>query len=166
MRFPLMPATFLAAIISLPLAFGADTSLVLISPQEFAAEQLARTKRADDGRTAGAVYDAEVWNRSLDAPLIEVISPDVTQDLQSPIDIDIRFTATAGAMIALHTVRVRYGVIGLDMTERLRNVGAVTKEGIRARGAILPLGEHPMTVDLQDTKGNRTQHRFTLRIVE
>ncbi len=112
------------------------------------------------------MFDAQVWTRSLDAPLIEVLSPDINQVLQAPIDIDIRFTATPGAMIALHTVRVRYGVIGLDITERLRNVGAVTKEGIRARGALLPLGEHPMIVDVQDTNGNRTQHRFTLRIVE
>jgi hypothetical protein len=166
MRNPLLPATFLLLILGLPLAFAASTDLVLVTPEEFAEDQLARAKPGDDGRTAGAVFDAQVWTRSLDAPLIEVLSPDINQVLQAPIDIDIRFTATPGSMIALHTVRVRYGVIGLDITERLRNVGAVTKEGIRARGALLPLGEHPMVVDVEDTNGNRTQHRFTLRIVE
>ena len=164
MRNSLIPASLLAMLLFSPLALVAGTSRMLVSQEELAAEQVARTKPTDDGRTAGTVFDTQVWTRSLDGPVIEVVSPDINQDLQSPIDIDIRFAAAPGAMIALHTVRIRYGIIGLDMTERFRNIGEVTKDGIRARGALLPIGEHAMIVDLEDTNGNRTQHRFTLRI--
>lgn len=159
-------ALLVAVFGALALARAEEPAHVLVSQDEFAADQAARDRPADGGRTAGELFDEQAWARSVDAPIIEVLSPDVTRGVPAPVDVDIRFRPVPGTMIASHTVRVRYGVTGLDITERLRNMGSVTHEGIRARGATLPPGEHIFSVQAEDTKGNRARHRFTLRIVE
>jgi len=136
----------------------------LISDEEFARDQAAREVIADGGRTAGEIFDQQVWTRSVDAPAIEVVQPDPAAALHSPVDIEVRFTPAPGASIDLSTLRIRYGVIGLDVTDRIRKAAEVTASGIHARGAELPAGKHSMSVEIGDNKGRKNRQKFKVHV--
>jgi hypothetical protein len=144
---------------------SAPPGFPLVSEQEAAADRVAQRGDVVVNRTLESTHAESGEQAAAAAPVIEVLSPDATKGLHSPINIDIRFRAPPRTMIALHTVRLRYGVMQLDLTERIRNMGSVTKDGIRAYGAELPVGQHSMTVEVEDTRGVRARSRFTLNVV-
>jgi hypothetical protein len=142
----------------------AAAGFLLVSDGEFARDQAARQVIADGGRTAGEIFDQQIWTRSVDAPAIEIVTPNAATPVESPVDIFVRFAPGPGAAIAPETLRIRYGVIGLDVTERIRKAATVTPEGIRARGAQLPAGEHAMSIEIADTAGRKTKQKFKFRV--
>ena len=71
--------------------------------------------------------------RAADGPLIEVLTPDSRNSVKSPVDISVRFSPGPGATIVLDSLHVRYGLIGLDVTERIRHSATVTERGIQAQ---------------------------------
>ena len=53
------------------------------------------------------------------APVITVKQPDVSRPLHNPMTFDIQFSAAQGATINRSTLRVKYGWLGIDVTQRL-----------------------------------------------
>lgn len=146
------------------LAASADGMFRLVSDDEFERDQAARGVAAEDGRTAGDVFDEQVWTRAIDAPVIEVVNPNAEKPVPSPVDIFIRFAPGPGAKINLDSLRIKYGVIGLDVTDRIRKAATVSPEGIRATGAELPPGNHSMSIEIGDTAGRTTKQKFKFRV--
>ena len=60
--------------------------------------------------------------------------------------------------------RIRYGMIGLDVTDRIRQAATVTEQGIEATGAALPAGSHSMSVEIADSAGRSTKQAFKFRV--
>lgn len=100
-----------------------------------------------------------------DAPVIEVVEPDVTQPVVSPTRIRLRFTSTPPSAIVAGTFKARYGALGIDITSRLLEVARVAVTGIDVPAANLPKGSHRIRITIADSVGRvgEQQIAFTVR---
>lgn len=132
------------------LALGFATCIVagpalgfqLVTPEEF--------------QRASAVADAPTKSRSRlrtvpKAPIIEVLAPPLEQPVRSPLRIEIRFLPVEGAEIEMDSLRILYGRLRLDITERILKYAKMGKNGLSAERAELPDGSHRFLVRIADT---------------
>ncbi len=78
-----------------------------------------------------------------------------------PFDFKVKLEAHGGAKIDLTKVHVTYlKVPSIDLTERLRPY--FEADGISMPAAVVPKGEHPIRIDVQDSDGRVSQATFTL----
>jgi hypothetical protein len=134
----------------------------LVTADEFQREEDARQLVT---RSAQSLQPAEDGSRRVvDGPLIEIVTPDATTPVHAPVDITVRFAPGPGARIVLDSLLIRYGLIGLDVTDRIRNAARVTEQGIEASGASLPAGPHSMSIEIPDTAGRTTRQASRFRV--
>lgn len=110
----------------------------------------------------------ELAERAADplGPKIDVLRPGDGNKFVSPVDIHITFVPTEGAEIDLETLEIKYGALGLNVTDRVTGNAEVTERGIRSEGAMLPTGKHKLTVYIGDTLGRVGKRRFTFTITD
>ena len=138
----------------------AADSFELLTPDEYQQEKDARSLVL-----RGAAGKAEPESqRATDGPVINIVTPSAQNTVKAPVDIDVRFEPGPGAKIVLDTLRIRYGMIGLDVTDRIRKAATVTEQGIRAPGAQLPAGSHSMSVEIADSAGRKTKQSFKFKV--
>jgi hypothetical protein len=143
---------------------AAGTGFQLITPEDYKKEQAARAVATADYLSEGDVLERQTWTRSLDAPVIEVVTPDATSPVRPPVNIEVRFQPGPGAKIVKESLRIKYGLVGLDITERIRKAATVTEQGIRASGAELPAGSHSLSIEIADTAGRRARQVLKFRV--
>lgn len=119
-------------------------------------------------RSIAAEGIAELAERAADplGPRIDVLRPGDGDEFVSPVDIHITFVATEGAEIDLDTLAIKYGRLGLNVTDRVIENAEVTEGGIRSEGAMLPTGKHKLTVYIEDNLGRVGKRRFTFTITD
>ena len=106
--------------------------------------------------------DLEITPRLLDSPEIQVNSPSLTQEkLSSPFSIQVRFKAEEGAKIDIESIRILYGWMKIDITDRIKDYATISSEGIFADSAAFPAGKHKITIEVADT-----QSRVSLRVIK
>mgnify|MGYP001544886671 CR=1 FL=1 len=98
------------------------------------------------------------------APKIEIVEPRGKDTIEVPIKIYIRFIAEDGASIVVDTIRILYGWLGIDITERIREHAVITAKGIKADNAELPEGSHRITIKVADTKDRKAESTFRIRV--
>lgn len=85
-------------------------------------------------------------------PSIVVHQPN-TRHLTSPFDIDIRFVPEPGSRVRPDTLRILYGWMAVDITDRVRQWGTtISAQGITAKGATVPSGHHTLTLQVADDR--------------
>jgi hypothetical protein len=100
------------------------------------------------------------------APTIELLAPEEEKPLKSPMDIRLRWAAEPSAEIDTASVRVRYGRLGIDVTDRVLGSASVTPQGIDAPDAKLPPGEHRLTVEVADSRRRVASRQFVVQVIE
>jgi hypothetical protein len=109
-----------------------------------------------------------VRTRSLpkpDAPAIKVVSPaSAGTPVAAPLRIEVAFQPAAGARIVPSTFRVLYGLLKIDLTDRLRPHATVTESGVVVDGAKVPDGQHRLFIQVADDKGNTTEQELRFRV--
>jgi hypothetical protein len=133
----------------------------LVTPEEFQQEKDARSLITRSGAQQAAEPESK---RAADGPIIVVKAPDAATPVRPPVDISVRFSPGPGARIVLDSLHIRYGLIGLDVTDRIRKAATVTEQGIEAPGAALPAGSHSMSVEISDSAGRTTRQAFKFRV--
>lgn len=99
------------------------------------------------------------------APRLELLQPKPgPETLASPFDIQLRWNAEGEARIEPQTLRIRYGWMGLDITQRVLAQAEVTAEGLRIRKAALPSGEHKLAVEIADTLQRVGRRQFEVKV--
>jgi len=103
----------------------------------------------------------------LNAPSITVVSPDSRGTIQPPVDIDVRFKPAAGATVNAASLRILYGFLKLDITQRILQAPGVqvSASGLTAKGARLPSGSHKLLIEVTDNLGRagRQLLEFTVK---
>lgn len=126
----------------------------LVTPEEHAREQAeGQARESPDVSTPGA-------------PLIEVVEPKDLSHIVVPVNINIRFIPQENGKIDINTLRILYGWLELDITNRVRKYCEVTASGIRADKARLPPGSHRLTVKVADTNGRVGSTEVFYRVVQ
>lgn len=137
--------------LALALAAGAPASAagseprrvyVLVTPAE-AARELA------EGRVAKA---PPLRMPNPLAPQISVVQPVLGAPVANPIDVVVRFEPGPDAQIDRSSLKVRYGLLRIDVTDRLLNSASWDGNEIRSCGATVPRGSHRFIVQVADTR--------------
>jgi len=138
-----------------------STGFDLLTTEEYQEEKDARSMVT---RGPGARAVEPESEHAEGGPLIEILAPDARKVVKAPVDISVRFWPGAGSTIVLEPLRIRYGMIGLDVTDRIRKAATVTERGIEATGAALPAGSHSMSIEIADSAGRNTKQGFKFQV--
>jgi len=88
-----------------------------------------------------------------DAPIIELVVPNLTGPINSPTMIELKFIPKAPATIKSESFKAYYGTFQIDITGRLLGVAKVDPQGINVKEAALPKGEHKLMLNVEDSEG-------------
>jgi hypothetical protein len=98
-------------------------------------------------------------------PTIRILSPTAAGDaLKAPLRLELRFVAAPGSRIVPESFRALYGLLKLDITERLRRHAQVSESGVIAEHAMLPAGSHRLYLQVADDQGRFFERELRFRV--
>ena len=97
-------------------------------------------------------------------PVIELVRPDISQAVQNPVSIELRFNAVGGPAIDMATFRVTYGWLGINITNRILEHATHQSDGLVANNVSLPAGDHSVTVSIANTAGKTASKTFRFSV--
>jgi hypothetical protein len=99
------------------------------------------------------------------APGIKVVSPVAAgTPVAAPLRLEVAFTPAPGARIVPSSFRVLYGLLKIDLTDRMRRHATVTETGVVVDGAKVPDGQHRLFLQVADDKGNTAEQELRIRV--
>ena len=131
---------------ALPLAAAVAAGFDLITPGEYHTERGLEAQPGAKFVTRGADFNG---------PTITVNKPDAQTTLHPPVDIDVQFTPSPGATVDIKSLKILYGFLKLDVTQRILQAPGVevSPSGLKAPGAKLPPGSHKLLIEVADNLG-------------
>ncbi|HXP95545.1 MAG TPA: hypothetical protein VN809_02455 [Telmatospirillum sp.] len=98
-------------------------------------------------------------------PAIHFEPPATVPAPHAPFDFHVNFEAHGGAKVDPDHIRITYlKSPNVDLTERLRPY--ITPEGIDMPAAQLPLGDHSLHIEVEDTDGRSGEATFTVKVAK
>ena len=99
------------------------------------------------------------------APQIEVIAPDASKPIRTPVSILIKFHAQAGATIDPKTFRAKYGWLGIDITDRIVGHAKIDASGLAADDAEVSPGQYMVRLEIADNLGRIGTRSINFKVV-
>jgi hypothetical protein len=98
-------------------------------------------------------------------PAIRVVAPNAPgAAVTAPLRIELAFSPAPGARIVPSSFRVLYGLLKIDLTERLRKHATVTETGVVVEHAQIPDGLHRLILQVADDQGNTAEQELRIRV--
>lgn len=129
----------------------------LISPAEARTEAQAATRQPEAPRTRSLAP-------ARPAPTIRVLAPSQVRAVAAPLRIELAFEPLPGTRVMPSTFRVLYGVLKIDLTERLRRFATITEQGVVVEQAQVPDGLHRLFLMVTDDQGNQAEQELRVRV--
>lgn len=166
MNTPLRTATLAlllaAATSAASTAWAADGAFELITATEARAEAQAEARTplpTPAPRTRSLVVP------KTNQPSIQVVTPTAPGEaVSAPVRIELAFKPAPGTRIVPSTFRVLYGLLKIDLTDRLKKHATVTEEGVVVDRAQVPAGQHRLIMQVADDQGNLAEQELRLRV--
>jgi hypothetical protein len=99
------------------------------------------------------------------SPAIQVLAPSLDGGaIGSPLRIAVSFKPVAGSRILPGTFRVMYGVLKIDLTDRVSKYATVSEDGAVIDQAKMPSGQHRLLLRVADDKGNLGEQELLFRV--
>ena len=130
----------------LPFTSLAATPWLLVTPEED-----ARARATNTRQVAGA-------------PVIELLAPDLSRPVHNPVTIDVRINTQPGTSANMRTLRIRYGRLRIDITNRVLRHATVKPNRVTATDVEIPRGRHRLIVSVADTAGRTGSRTFMVSI--
>lgn len=98
-------------------------------------------------------------------PAIRVVAPTAqTATVPAPVRIELAFQAAPGTRIVPSSFRVLYGLLKIDLTDRLKKVATVNESGVVVDQAQVPEGQHRLILQVTDDQGNTAEQELRIRV--
>jgi hypothetical protein len=140
---------------------GPALAFELITPAEARRDREARPKNEPP-------EPADVRTRSLPgatpAFAIRILAPTSQAAVPAPLRIELAFETPPGTRVVPSTFRVLYGVLKIDLTDRLRRFSTISERGVVVDQAVVPDGLHRLFLQVADDKGNVAEQELRLRV--
>lgn len=136
-----------------------------ITPEEYERELKEGAVITPSGMTAAERYWSMQPKAGPGSPEILVRSPNTDTPIKGPVRIDVAFVAAPGAKIDLTTFKVSYGILGIDVTERVKKHATLNAEGVRADLPAMPKGKHNFELEIADTLQRTARKRVRCEVV-
>jgi hypothetical protein len=143
---------------------AAAGAFTLVTNGDVAAERRFEAKAANAPPAAARGLGAPPQNPAA-PPFIKIISPQPdNQAVASPIRIELAFQTSADAHVIPDSFKVLYGLLKIDITEKIRPYAKVTETGLVAENAAIPAGNHRLFLEISDSAGRTAvrELRFTV----
>lgn len=95
---------------------------------------------------------------------IRVLAPTQQASVAAPLRIELAFDTPPGARVVPSSFRVLYGVLKIDLTDRLRRFSTISERGVVVDQAVVPDGLHRLFLQVADDKGNVAEQELRLRV--
>lgn len=135
-------------------------SFELVSAQDMAQESAYLLRAPAERRTRSLTIPP--LNHA--APQIELLLPKNLNGVHPPFPVELRFTARPGMQIDPLSLKVRYGLMGIDLTDRIRKGATVTPEGLKADRVEIPNGDHRLFVRIADSGGQIGEKEIRIKV--
>ena len=158
MNNPLRTALFCVALLAASIASHAE-GFELVTAEEALREAEAVAAAPREVRTRGlpVVKPGQ--------PAIEVVKPTAAgNEVSAPVRIEVAFKAAPGTRIVPSTFRVLYGLLKIDLTDRMKKHASVTEQGVVVDQARMPAGQHRLILQVADDQGNTAEQELRLRV--
>lgn len=136
--------------------------------QAFELVTAAEARQAAQAERAAPADEVRPRTRGLPRmalPAIHVVAPaDQAVAVPAPLRIQLAFSPAPGARIVPSTFRILYGLLKIDLTERLRKNATVDESGVVVEGARVPEGQHRLLMQVADDQGNVGEQELRLRV--
>ena len=137
----------------------ADGGFELISPAEASQEARAQAEAPE------LIVPRVVVPPRADAPAIRVVTPSANgHGVVAPVRIEVAFKPAPGARIVPSSFRVLYGLLKIDLTDRLKKHATVSESGVVVEQARVPAGQHRLILQVADDQGNTAEQELRLRV--
>ncbi|CAD5373265.1 conserved hypothetical protein [Rubrivivax sp. A210] len=139
----------------------AQRGFELISPAEAQSEARAQADAPEQIAPRAAASPRG------DATAIRVVSPTTVAGgggVAAPVRIEVAFKPAPGARIVPSSFRVLYGLLKIDLTDRLRKHATVSESGVVVEQAQVPDGQHRLILQVADDQGNTAEQELRLRV--
>jgi hypothetical protein len=131
----------------------------LVTPAEARQSALAEAQATPPSRTRQMVVPRP------NAPAIRVLTPSAPDTaVPAPVRIQVAFQPAPGTRIVPSSLRVLYGLLKIDLTERLRPHATVSEEGFLVERAQMPEGQHRLILQVADDQGHSTEQELRIRV--
>ena len=98
-------------------------------------------------------------------PAIKQVSPSPDEAVKSPLNLKVSFEARGGAKIDPSSVKAVYlKSPSVELTERVKP--AVSDSGIELNDAVVPAGEHQISISVTDSEGRQSNSVITLKVAK
>ncbi|HWT54774.1 MAG TPA: hypothetical protein VN066_08190 [Rhodocyclaceae bacterium] len=98
-------------------------------------------------------------------PAIKQVSPPPDEAVKSPLNLKVSFEARGGAKIDPASVKAVYlKSPSVELTERVKP--AVSDSGIELNDAVVPAGEHQISISVTDSEGRQSNSVITLKVAK
>ena len=136
----------------------AAAAFELISPAEARQAAKAELDAPEEIRPRQVIPKGSV-------PGIRVVSPNgAGAAVAAPVRIELAFAPKPGTRIVPSSFRVLYGLLKIDLTERLRKHATVTEDGVVVDRANVPEGQHRLILQVADDQGNTAEQELLIRV--
>ncbi len=95
---------------------------------------------------------------------IRIVAPTSQAAVTAPLRIELVFDTLPGTRVVPSTFRVLYGVLKIDLTERLRRFSTINERGVVVDQAVVPDGLHRLFLQVADDRGNVAEQELRLRV--
>ena len=132
--------------------------------------ELISPSEAQDEAKAVAAAPPEMRTRSLPIPkpgqpAIRVLTPNALgSTVNAPVRIEVAFKPAPGTRIVPSSFRVLYGLLKIDLTDRLKKHATVTETGVIVDQAQVPEGQHRLILQVADDQGNTAEQELRIRV--
>lgn len=136
----------------------------LVTPAEAARDRELRPKNEAIDMPEVARSRSAPGTTAPAALAIRVLLPTPQAAVTAPLRIELAFEAPPGARVVPSSFRVLYGVLKIDLTERLRRFSTINERGVVVDQAVVPDGLHRLYLQVADDKGNVAEQELRLRV--
>jgi hypothetical protein len=130
----------------------------------YAFELVTKTE-ASASKAASAMQQAEFSPLDPKGPVIQVVDPQsLDVPLKNPFKMEVLFKPQHGASLDFSSFKALYGVLKLDITDRLLKEATQTPTGIRLANVDVPSGRHKLLLSIKDSKGHISAKEIIFKV--
>ena len=127
--------------------------------------ELVTKAEANASKLASSMQEAEFSQADPRGPAIQVIDPQsLDVPLKNPFKMEVLFKPQQGATLDFNSFKALYGMLKLDITDRLLKEATKTPTGIKLANVDVPSGRHKLLLSIKDSQGHISAKEIIFKV--
>jgi hypothetical protein len=98
-------------------------------------------------------------------PAIQIVSPQGRESaVVAPLRLQATFTPAPGARIVPQTFRILYGLLKIDLTDRVARHARISEAGVVIDAARVPVGQHRFILQVSDDQHRMAEQELRVQV--